>query len=81
MIMVGVINLKMEKEYDWFGFWVHFVFGAILGFFIGIGLWTRLSFWALIDIYSSISGLICVGGNMVFWGLLAGILRDRLWSR
>ena len=65
----------MEKEYDWFGFWIHFVCGAILGFFIGLRLWT------LIDIESGISGLICVAGNIAFWGLLAGILRDRLWSK
>jgi len=71
----------MEKEYDWFGFWVHFVCGAIMGFFIGLGLWTRLSLWTLNDIESGISGLICVGGNMAFWGFLAGILRDRLWSK
>lgn len=68
----------MKKDYDWFGFWVHFFFGALLGIFLGFTYWMRWGY----EISESVSFVtLVVGGNMVFWGLVAGVLRDRLWSR
>ncbi len=62
---------------DWFGFWVHFVFGAIAGAFIGLWVWGRPAF----GFYeSSLAGIICIGGGAILGGLLAGFGRDRFWE-
>ncbi len=61
--------------FSWTGFFVHFVFGAVLGGLLGTGIWA----WAL-DGQSAIAGLLCIGGGALFLGLSAGFLGDRFWE-
>jgi 2-amino-4-hydroxy-6-hydroxymethyldihydropteridine diphosphokinase len=62
-------------KFDWFGFWVHFFFGAILGALLGFSICSQLS-----SITSWIPGisLICVCAILV--GLIAGSFQEGFWE-
>jgi hypothetical protein len=69
--------MPKNADRDWVGFWVHFVFGAILGAVIGLWVWGRPVF-RLYD--SSLAGFLCIGGGALLGGLLAGFGRDSFWE-
>ena len=60
---------------SWTGFFVHFVFGAVLGGLLGTAVWG----WAL-DGQSAMAGLLCIGGGALLLGLIAGFFGDRFWE-
>ena len=62
---------------DWAAFWVHFVFGAVLGAVIGLGIWSRPA----VGLYDSgRAGLFCIGGGAMIGGLLAGFGGEDFWA-
>lgn len=69
--------MAKNSQTGWFAFWVHFVFGAVLGGFIGLWIWGRPVF----DLYdSTLAGVACIGGGAVICGLLAGLGRESFWE-
>jgi hypothetical protein len=66
-----------RKQIDWFAFWVHFAFGAVIGAVAGLWVWGRPSFH-LYD--SSLAGVGCIGGGALLGGLLAGVGRESFWE-
>lgn len=69
--------MPKNADRDWFGFWVHFAFGAVMGAAIGLWVWARPAF-RLYD--SSLAGVMCIGGGAVLAGLLAGFGRETFWE-
>lgn len=70
-----------EQGYDWAGFCLHFIIGAIIGGLIGLGLsLTPLSLPLFVLSFLTHDTTVA---NVVFSGLvvgcLGGLLRDRLW--
>lgn len=69
--------MAKDGKIDWFAFWVHFFFGALLGGVVGLGVWSRPWF----GLFSSgTAGLICIGGGASLGGLIAGCARDEFWE-
>lgn len=69
-----------DKDYDWFRFWVHFAFGALLGAVMGLVFWMQswhpgLPLWLWVGGFSL--GIALVGGTYGdrFWGWLLSNLR------
>ena len=66
-----------RRKFDWFGFWVHFVFGLIVGGLIGLYIWGR-SDWRLST--SFIPGLCFIGGGSLIGGVVAGFCQEEFWE-
>lgn len=66
-----------KNDRDWFGFWVHFAFGAFVGALLGVSVWGHRAF----DLgHSSLAGVLCISGGALLGGLLAGFGRESFWS-
>jgi ABC-type antimicrobial peptide transport system permease subunit len=76
--------MNQKPPFDWFGFWVHFFFGVLIGAGLGMWLWSTSSYatsasawtgtspWSVL-IYAGISALLC--------GICAGFYGDRFWEK
>jgi hypothetical protein len=56
----------MNDNYDWERFWIHFVFGALVGGLIGIAIWGQGWFWVI--------------GTSLVVATLGGVYGDRFWE-
>ena len=66
-----------KSKVDWFGFGIHFFFGAVFGAAIGLYLWAR-SDWAMSS--STTPGVLFVSGGAVLGGAFAGCRQDAFWT-
>jgi hypothetical protein len=58
---------------DWTAFWIHFTFGAVVGFWV----WER----PRLELSNSeMAGALCVAGGAVGCGLLAGFGGQQFWK-
>jgi hypothetical protein len=62
-----------EGGYDWFRFWVHFVFGALLGALACLFFW--MNNW-----HPGLSPWLCVILYSLATALLGGLFGDRFWE-
>jgi hypothetical protein len=62
---------------DWFKFGVHFVFGALLGSFLGCRAWGRSDYAFSTSI---LPGFAFIGGGALVVGLIAGFLSHTGWD-
>lgn len=62
-----------DEGYDWERFWIHFIFGALVGAIMGLVFWAR--YW-----HHGSSAALCVGGFFLVVALLGGIWGDRFWE-
>ena len=69
--------MAKKTDRDWFGFWAHFVFGAVAGAVAGLWVWGRPDF-GFYD--SGRAGWLCIGGGALLGGLLAGLGRESFWE-
>jgi hypothetical protein len=56
-------NILRNNAYDWERFWIHFMFGALVGAFMGLAFWR--------------DGWLWIGGTSLVIALLGGIYGDR----
>lgn len=63
---------ETQKPNDWIGRVLHFVFGAFIGAFMGLSMWTRIE-------VSNDHGWIMIPIGAMIIGLLGAIWGDRLW--
>ena len=61
---------------NWFGFWVHFLFGAVFGAVMGLWVWGR----AEGTNESMLVGILYIGGGALFFGFVAGWFKDKFWE-
>jgi hypothetical protein len=69
--------MNKERKRNWYKFWVHFFFGAMLGASFGLRVWSRSSYAAST---SALPGVVFVGGGALLAGLVAGALADTGWD-
>jgi 2-amino-4-hydroxy-6-hydroxymethyldihydropteridine diphosphokinase len=69
---------KPGSNFDWFGFWVHFLFGAIVGGLLGFYIWGQTSS-ALSS--SWIPGLLLISAGAVLGGFIAGCFQEGFWEK
>tara|TARA_R110000850_G_scaffold62777_16_gene142533 strand:+ start:2795 stop:3028 length:234 start_codon:yes stop_codon:yes gene_type:complete len=67
------------RDKNWTKFWLHFAFGAVIGMFIGIGIFSQSEY------ASSTSGsntplILTLGISGIAVGVLAGVYGDELWA-
>jgi hypothetical protein len=65
--------MREEATYDWERFWIHFIFGALLGGGTGFLFW--LSNW-----HPGLSVWVCISIPSLAVALLGGIYGDRFWD-
>lgn len=66
-----------KNDRDWFGFWVHVVFGAFIGALLGVSV---RGYRALGLGHSSLAGVLSISGGALLGGLLAGFGRESFGS-
>jgi 2-amino-4-hydroxy-6-hydroxymethyldihydropteridine diphosphokinase len=66
-----------SPKLDWFGFWVHFFFGAILGALLGFSIWSQT---ASATSSSWIPGIFLICCCAILVGLLAGSFQEGFWE-
>jgi 2-amino-4-hydroxy-6-hydroxymethyldihydropteridine diphosphokinase len=75
---ISLFSAETEmRKFDWFGFWVHFFFGAILGALLGFSFWTQ-SAYAMSG--SCIPGILFTGAGAILVGLIAGSFQEGFWE-
>lgn len=70
-------DMSSYKRFDWSGFFVHFVLGALVGAVLGFGFWVRSPEAAST---SMTPGMFYIGGGALVGGLSAGLMGDRFWE-
>ena len=65
----------MQDGYDWERFWIHFVFGALLGVFIWVVFSARYSIFGIASWHWPWAAGFCLA-----MALLGGIFGDRFWT-
>ena len=63
----------MNTKFNWYRFWIHFVFGAILGAFLGVINITNVG-----SLSNRFIVFILIGFALIN-GILAGIYEDNYW--
>ncbi|HEY5298164.1 MAG TPA: 2-amino-4-hydroxy-6-hydroxymethyldihydropteridine diphosphokinase [Verrucomicrobiae bacterium] len=75
-----VVLLKTATEspkFDWFGFWVHFFFGALLGALLGFSIWSQT---ASATSSSWMPGILLISGGAILVGLIASFMQEGFWE-
>lgn len=67
--------MMIEKPMDWLRFWIHFAFGAFLGFVFGASF-----FGLVLDIESPVRWLLVSVATLTL-GVLGGLYGDPFWER
>jgi hypothetical protein len=68
--------VKNTPKIDWLRFFIHFVFGAVIGGVFGFKCWAKSSY----ALSTSITpGILFVGGGAILFGFIAGCFRDDFW--
>ncbi len=67
--------MMIEKPMDWLRFWLHFVFGAFIGFVMGVTI-----FGLLWDVASPLRWFL-VSVSALGLGILGGLYGDPFWGR
>ncbi|MGH7991194.1 MAG: hypothetical protein ACREDS_13515 [Limisphaerales bacterium] len=67
--------MNEKPRFDWFGFWVHFSCGAILGALLGISMWVNFA-----DNSSWRVGIIMIFGGAILIGIIAGSFQEGFWE-
>lgn len=62
-----------KSNFDWERFWIHFIFGAVLGAGIGLAFW--IQHW-----YFGLSAWLLICGFSLSTALLSGIYGDQFWE-
>ena len=76
-----VIHLSTTQKssgFDWFGFWVHFLFGAALGGFVGFYTWSQTS---AAFYHSWVPGLLLIALGTLLGGFIAGCFKEGFWEK
>lgn len=68
--------MSYRKHFDWEGFSVQFVFGALVGLVLGFGFWLKSPQAAST---SATPGYFYIGGTALIFGIVAGFIGDRFW--
>ena len=69
--------MSEKPKVDWFAFWVHFVFGALLGAFVGLYCFIHSSYK---DSIAWTPMLIFIGSGALSGGVIAGCRREDFWE-
>jgi len=71
-------DMQKTRKFDWFGFWVRFVCGAVFGAFIGLGFSIRTlqAYQSGPSVRAVISTIVA---GMLACGLLSGFGGDSFW--
>jgi hypothetical protein len=67
-----------HSRFDWTGFFVQFVCGAVIGAILGFVLWAQSPEE---HFFAGAPGVFTIGGAALVLGLAAGFLGDRFWDR
>jgi cell division protein FtsX len=75
------LGVDKKREFDAIGFALHFLLGALPGAGFGFYAWAKLYDRRTGTFDSAFEGLLFVIGGAILFGLVAGWLRDKLWTR
>ncbi len=73
--------MDKKREFDAIAFLLHFILGAIPGAGFGFYIWARVYDRRTGTFDTPLEGLLFVLGGAIVFGLIAGWLRDRLWTK
>lgn len=68
--------MSYHNRFDWEGFFVQFVLGAVVGLALGFGIWVKSPQAASI---SATPGYFYMGGTALVCGIVAGCIGDCFW--
>ena len=72
--------MKIFRGRDRMKFWLHFVFGAILGVVLGLGIFSQTSYASSTSDWEGPLTVILLGSAVVV-GTLGGFYGDELWAQ